>query len=119
VVLVGKSRGHSCGRSPLRPSRRAIRPSTARATRARPCHFSLVEAHHEDAKSLWEDRFEKTDGWWRGHRHRNRSLPRLCVAAFFEEQRRSFRWRAAQRSREPDVLGRRLLTCSAFDEVRL
>ena len=28
--------------------------------------FQLVEAHYEDVKSLWEDRFEKTHGRWRG-----------------------------------------------------
>jgi hypothetical protein len=28
--------------------------------------FQLVEAHYEDVKRLWEDRFEKTHGRWRG-----------------------------------------------------
>ena len=28
--------------------------------------FQLAEAHYEDVKSVWEDRFEKTHGRWRG-----------------------------------------------------
>ena len=28
--------------------------------------FQLVEAHYEDVKALWEERFENTHGRWRG-----------------------------------------------------
>jgi hypothetical protein len=28
--------------------------------------FQLFEAHHEDIKALWEERFENTHGRWRG-----------------------------------------------------
>jgi len=28
--------------------------------------FLLVEARYEELKALWEDRFEKTHGFWRG-----------------------------------------------------
>jgi hypothetical protein len=38
------------------------RPRNPRATAL----FQPVEAHYEDVKSLWEDRFEKTHGRWRG-----------------------------------------------------
>jgi len=38
------------------------RPRNPRATPS----FQLVEAHYEDVKSLWEERFEKTHGRWRG-----------------------------------------------------
>jgi len=38
------------------------RPRNPRATPL----FQLVEAHYDDVKPLWEDRFEKTHGRWRG-----------------------------------------------------
>jgi hypothetical protein len=28
--------------------------------------FQLVERHYEEVKAVWEDRFEKTHGFWRG-----------------------------------------------------
>ncbi|MGH9463664.1 MAG: transposase zinc-binding domain-containing protein, partial [Vicinamibacteria bacterium] len=39
-----------------------FRPRNPRATPL----FQLVEAHYDDIKSLWEDRFEKAHGRWRG-----------------------------------------------------
>jgi len=38
------------------------RPRNPRATAL----FQLVEAHYDHVKALWEDRFEKTHGRWRG-----------------------------------------------------
>ena len=49
--------------APVEPGYPPIyRPRSPRTT----VLFQLVEAHYEDVKSLWEDRFEKTHGWWRG-----------------------------------------------------
>ena len=38
----------------------------------RPCQprktalYQLLEAYYQDVKAAWEDRFEKTFGYWRG-----------------------------------------------------
>jgi len=49
--------------APVEPGYPPIyRPRSPRTT----VLFQLVEAHYEDVKSLWEDRFEKTHGRWRG-----------------------------------------------------
>jgi hypothetical protein len=38
------------------------RPRQARATPL----YQLLEAHYQEVKALWEERFEKTYGFWRG-----------------------------------------------------
>ena len=63
--LVCRSRGHSCGFSPFAseggyPS--LYRPRNVRATAL----YQLLETYYERVKALWEDRFEKKYGFWRG-----------------------------------------------------
>ncbi len=38
------------------------RPRNARATTL----YQLLEAYYEDVKAIWEERFEKKYGFWRG-----------------------------------------------------
>jgi hypothetical protein len=38
------------------------RPRNVRATPL----YQLLEMYYEDVKALWEERFEKTYGYWRG-----------------------------------------------------
>ncbi len=38
------------------------RPRNARATDL----YQLLEAYYEDVKAIWEERFEKKYGFWRG-----------------------------------------------------
>ena len=44
------------------PSLALYRPRQARQTPL----YQLLETYYEDVKALWEERFEKTYGYWRG-----------------------------------------------------
>jgi ribosomal protein S27E len=48
--------------SPICSAQSLYRPRNPRKTAL----YQLMEAHYEDVKASWEDRFEKTYGRWRG-----------------------------------------------------
>jgi Arc/MetJ family transcription regulator len=56
----------------------SIHPSTDRPRNrhASPL-FQLVETHYDELKAVWEDRFEKTHGFWRG-------FPNTVVARYLD-----------------------------------
>jgi hypothetical protein len=48
--------------SPICSAQSLYRPRNPRKTAL----YQLMEAHYEEVKALWEDRFEKIYGCWRG-----------------------------------------------------
>ena len=60
--------GHRGGNSlPSSRQRTTVHPFIARETHAPSSLYQLFDSHYETVKAVWEERFERQYGFWRGH----------------------------------------------------